>query len=379
MVQCVECQTCGRLTSQPIECPRCHAINYCSQVHRQAHWRADHHDECHRMQQHILRCQELRDLPFEFIKQTADMVDSGQSTACQFLAQRQLHLQDLWKAECSCCDKRWGENAMSLIVEPVQCSNQGSSPSAFKSWKDYYMFQRWSLSDPRAIILDAPMTLLWALQQLPIWLPVSSSKNHHDVIVHYLGAQKELDQWPVFLELMHVMPCTSLQISFISPDVPSNLDGKRKIFTKQQGSIVLSDAVQAACTSSECEAVLASDAAMQDSSHYCSHGGQKQFSCEFDSPRDDTNGMHPVVWSAESQCPAAKDAAQLAQPASSAESISQTLQLSFQTGCYHDVATDIQQEFGRPDLVFGANAGVLARPERAGVQAHAQLHDTCAL
>jgi len=29
------------------------------------------------------------------------------------------------------------------------------------------------------------------------------------------------------------------------------------------------------------------------------------------------------------------------------------------------VANDIQQEAGRPDLVFGANAGVLAKPEQA--------------
>ncbi len=181
----------------------------------------------------------------------------------------------------------------------------------------------------------------------------------------FTGAQKELDQWPVFLELLHLMPCTSLQISFISPDVPSKLDGKRKIFTKQQGSNKLTDVVQTACTSSDCEAVLASDAAMLNSSCYLSHGEQKQFSSKVYSPRDDTNGMHPVVWSAESQCPAATHVAQMAQPANSAESISQTLQLSFHTGCYHDVANDIQQEAGRPDLVFGANAGVLAKPEQA--------------
>jgi len=28
---------------------------------------------------------------------------------------------------------------------------QGSSHPAFESWKDYYMFQRWSLSDPRGM------------------------------------------------------------------------------------------------------------------------------------------------------------------------------------------------------------------------------------
>ena len=181
----------------------------------------------------------------------------------------------------------------------------------------------------------------------------------------FTGAQKELDQWPVFLELVHLMPCTSLQISFISPDVPSNLDGKRKIFTKQQGSNKLTDAVQTTCISSDCEAVLASDAAMLNSSCCLSHGGQKQHSSKLYSPRDDTNGMNSVVWSAESERPAAKAAAQMAQPANSADTISQTLQLSFHTGCYHDVAGDIQQESRRPDLVFGANAGVLAKPDPA--------------
>ena len=173
------------------------------------------------------------------------------------------------------------------------------------------------------------------------------------------GAQKELDQWPVFLKLIHLMPCTSLQISFISPDVPSNLHGTRKIFTKQEGSNKLTDAVQTACTSSDCGAVLASDTAMINSSCHLSHGEQKHFSSKLYSPRDDTNGMHPDVWSAESHHPAANDAAQLAQPVNSADTVSQTLQLSFHTGCYHDVASNIQQESGRPDLVFGANAGVL--------------------
>ncbi len=32
------------------------------------------------------------------------------------------------------------------------------------------------------------MTLLWALQQLPMWFP--SSKHNHDMIVHYLGKLK---------------------------------------------------------------------------------------------------------------------------------------------------------------------------------------------
>ena len=187
----------------------------------------------------------------------------------------------------------------------------------------------------------------------------------------FTGAQKELDQWPVFLELMHLVPCTSLHISFISPDVPSNLDGKRKIFTKQQGSNELTDAVQTACMSSDCEAVLASGAAMMNSSCYLTHGEQKQFSSELNDPRDDTNGVHRVVWSAESQQQVATDAAQLAQPAISADTISQTLHLSFHTGYYHDVASDVQQESGRPDLVFGANAGVLVLPELARVQAHA--------
>ena len=31
------------------------------------------------------------------------------------------------------------------------------------------------------------MTLLWAWQQLPIWLAASSSKHLHDIDVHYLG------------------------------------------------------------------------------------------------------------------------------------------------------------------------------------------------
>lgn len=39
--------------------------------------------------------------------------------------------------------------------------------------------------------------------------------------------------------------------------------------------------------------------------------------------------------------------------------VPQVLQLSFHAGFYHDVANSVQQNWGRPDLVFGANAGTV--------------------
>lgn len=48
------CQICGRLVQQSISCPVCQAINYCSQSHRQRHWRNCHSDECTRMKQQMM-------------------------------------------------------------------------------------------------------------------------------------------------------------------------------------------------------------------------------------------------------------------------------------------------------------------------------------
>ena len=56
-----------------------------------------------------------------FMPAAALQVDSGQLTICDFLSQRKLHLQGMWKAECPCHHGPWGvQEDQSLCIDSFQ-------------------------------------------------------------------------------------------------------------------------------------------------------------------------------------------------------------------------------------------------------------------
>ena len=152
------------------------------------------------------------------------------------------------------------------------------------------------------------------------------------------GAQKELDQWPVFLELLCLMPHQFTHIHFISPDVPSNLAGKCKAFRLQQIN-----------ADTQCAKLEMTDSQDADLSLVYGDVGDDSSKQNWELPRRTLANLDAIA--VPTPCDVSSSA--------DSDDITSGLQLSFHTGCYHDVAHELQCRSAPPDLVFGANAGAL--------------------
>ena len=164
------------------------------------------------------------------------------------------------------------------------------------------------------------------------------------------------------------MPYHTLHIHFISPDVPSKVDGTCKAFRLHQGS---------SAAGQQCSAIGQVEQACSISSNRSkdlnNHTALHNITCDTcDSQLQGQSGnrhfdrstsaaqSHPLSHSAQQtdNLQGACEPDALLRAPSADTHCCKHLQLSFHTGCYHDVANDLQQTHGRPGLVFGANAGV---------------------
>lgn len=250
-------------------------------------------------------------------------------------------MQGLWKAECPCHNSKWGTPEPDLTAFPLKLSQQVYKGPALQNWRDYYTLRMLSFDDPVAMILDAPLTLFWAIQQTQACLIKLTSHNQQSTVIYYLGAQKELDQWPVFLELLCLMPHQFTHIHFISPDVPSNLAGKCKAFRLQQIN-----------ADTQCAKLEMTDSQDADLSLAYGDVGDDSSKQNWELPRHTLANLDVIT--VPTQCDVSSSA--------DSDDITSGLQLSFHTGCYHDVAHELQHRSAPPDLVFGANAGLAAYP-----------------
>ena len=110
------------------------------------------------------------------------------------------------------------------------------------------------------------------------------------------GAQKEAEQWPVFLLLLKLMFTASLHVQFIGPEVPETMNG-------------------------DCYSL----------------------NCPVKQPCKGSTESAPAAATRQSE---SKDGAH-----------QHCMQLSFHQGLYHDVQEQLVMKYGKADVVFGANAG----------------------
>ena len=134
------------------------------------------------------------------------------------------------------------------------------------------------------------------------------------------GAQKEVDQWPLFLELANLLPRMRLRVVLAGPDVPHRLNGAQCSFS-------------AACPPSLATAEPARS--------------QLPLDCA-----DSDGGQASIVPPSDG----AEHAEMLARDSAAAGS----LHLCFRRGLGHDVLPAIVAQFGHIDLAFGPNAGEAA-------------------
>ncbi|KAL3159293.1 hypothetical protein ABBQ32_011249 [Trebouxia sp. C0010 RCD-2024] len=237
---------------------------------------------------------------------------------------------------------------------------QASVPPHLTCWQDYYSMKNLSHDDPVALLLDMPMSLLWAVQQArAVFQQCDLSSNY--IVIHYLGAQKELHQLPVFQSLLDTMP-GSVHIHFFGPDMPDELDGLSRRVSVQQGnsaSWLCADTTALVAEAGSSSAAAATHVLVQQQVAFL--GSMQSEAC---SAAASTSHCHVVPHTAggvQQEAPMLGGAAAQADMARETYQVP-TLQLTFHKGLYHDVIARPNCEIASADLVFGANAGLAAYP-----------------
>lgn len=118
------------------------------------------------------------------------------------LEQVNERLQRYWKVE----------EGRDLLMRPVK---ETEAPPT--DWKSYCELRSIPLSSPLPLILDTPLTIYHALRQLPD-LDTSPGST---ICIHLVGVEKELDQWPLLLELHNLLPGVELKFEFVGDHVPT--------------------------------------------------------------------------------------------------------------------------------------------------------------
>lgn len=94
------------------------------------------------------------------------------------------------------------------------------------SWASYYRLRGLPLASPAALLLDAVLLLHEAAARLD-QLAQQQGLLLQPLVLHLLGPQRELDQWPLLLELGCLLPPQQhVSLHLIGPDVPSTWHGR---------------------------------------------------------------------------------------------------------------------------------------------------------
>ena len=221
-------------------CARCKAIMYCSKKCQQRDWKhgpgggqKPHKHWCPLLQKHMAKLQQTQSLTayFPWLRLT----ESGIFPRDQVLSALGLLGEDMgyWSKPSSRAShaaqhlnqKRYGV----MLNRPTYPSDEqgwrlpaGDIPRLYAlseqscpaplgarvltSWPEYYQWRGLSPSSLAALLLEFPLTLYFAITQLPRLMCESS------ITVHLVGAEKELEFLPLFAELAFLLPHTHISI-----------------------------------------------------------------------------------------------------------------------------------------------------------------------
>ena len=218
------------------------------------------------------------------------------------------------------------------------------------SWAAYYRLRGLPPESPAALLLDATLTLYSAvlrvhrqllalqrgsssagqlqagggagagavtngvhpaLEQLPLLLPGGR------LVLHLLGSQKELDQWPLLLELGCLLPRQlRIDLGLIGPDVPAAAHGR---------SLHVAAPAARPCSAPGCSCAAVYAAAAGD------HAAEAAAA----------EGAQPAAGAA----------------AGEQQQVAGVMVLSFWRGAYHEVAPELARQHGAPHAIVVPNAG----------------------
>jgi hypothetical protein len=289
----LECHVCGKEILNAVECPKCDAINYCSIAHLKVD-RPRHSEACHRLKAHK-SARGLNDFPY-FPWHPTD----AQPSPCTLLKDLGFHKQGVWHRECPCgrhdafgtkapllkdfftgghhehhhdqpsissapaatkggscarCDDSepivitrpelaehlkdwWGSEELAETANTLLVTSTTQARELPRSWESYCAQRPLPLSSPLPVVLDMPLTMLWAVDHLKARLGGLPQR----LVLWCVGAEKEVDQWPLLLELGSLLPGSDITLHIMGPEVPCWADDKTIIVPHPEDSINHPDA-----------------------------------------------------------------------------------------------------------------------------------------
>lgn len=234
---CFACQ--GVVPSHRRCCARCKAIMYCSKECQQRDWKRGsrgqkpHKHWCPLLQKHMAKLQETQSLTayFPWLRLTESGIfprdqvlsalgllgedkgywstpSSRASHAAQHRNQQRYGVM-LNRPSYPSDDQGWRLPAGE--IPRLHAFSEQSCPAllgaqVLTSWPQYYQWRGLPPSSIAALLLEFPLTLYFAITQVPRLMRESR------ITVHLVGAEKELEFLPLFAELALLLPHTHISI-----------------------------------------------------------------------------------------------------------------------------------------------------------------------
>ena len=199
-----------------------------------------------------------------------------------------------WRRECGCdygagfgqlptVDLDWQDGTgLPLNKLPVAAAWLGGAGGrTLCSWGDYYASRRVDTDSPVALLLSFVLTayhaiatsgLLESPEREPEPEPererepepeperIGANDEPAELVVHYLGPEKELDCLGLFAELALLLPASRLRIVMVGPEIPAARHSKCQIYHRAAPIVgnthVIDDDVYGLGTASPCATVV---------------------------------------------------------------------------------------------------------------------------
>jgi hypothetical protein len=230
----LRCVGCGQPMAAPMVCSSCLCVGYCGPV---CAVRDTRHtpEECSAHRRYLARDVRVH-LPTNPAWLVAGMDHRADTSFCDVLAAMGVHDEAGYRLLCGCDAPPSPPSPHRALVEPLPPPPPSPPHEADvtppSDWAAYYSWRGLALDSPLAVLLSFPLTLhhILARHVLPA-LPRSRDTAPQPVRVHLLGPEKELALLPLFAELAHLHPATTIDIEMVGPaglalPPPTRFDGR---------------------------------------------------------------------------------------------------------------------------------------------------------
>ncbi|CCM04559.1 uncharacterized protein FIBRA_06740 [Fibroporia radiculosa] len=252
----LSCAGCGKMQEpgeKTLQCSACKAVRYCNATCAKRDWNGvvtprgveePHRNTCPNLRNSMMKAPDMRAIAKQF-----PWVREQKDGTFEFLILRSsLNLAGTGRnfgrwTERPCCNDRTQYISGSMLLETQHLrERQGwllpgahipwldfsespqppprPLPAEFEhTWQNCYGWRGLPIESLSCLLLHWPLTVFRLLHLLHL-APSKIPSQRRQLIVHYLGAEKELDFLPIYGELALLLPNTDLDLVFFGPGVP---------------------------------------------------------------------------------------------------------------------------------------------------------------